>query len=249
MRKILLYICVITLFSCDVEDVKDCLRSHSEKETYQQAIIAIEEVIVRRDIQLSVKQSTVNKLEIITDQKSFENLNIDFNNQSLELSLSNVCPFGNSKPLVEIVLHVTDIRQIRNSSQYTIQSLGQLNFPFLRLISESFNDNEALNSGDFKMDIDVNNFGIVSSGISDFYITGKTNKMSLGIYDGSGAFYGENLQAEEADIFYRSSRNSRLNVKQKAVGEIRSTGSIYFQQKPETFTIECFYTGCWFVTD
>ncbi|SEA65446.1 GIN domain-containing protein [Psychroflexus halocasei] len=249
MRNIFFYIFIITLFSCDIEDAKDCLRSHSEKETYEQTIIAIEEVIVRRDIQLSVKQSTENKLEIITDQKSFENLNIEFNNQTLELSLDNVCPFGNSEPFAEIVLHVTDIRQIRNSSQYTIQSLGQLNFPFLRLISESYNDNDALNSGDFKMDIDVNNFGIVSSGISDFYITGKTNKMSLGFYDGSGAFYGENLQAQEVDIFYRSSRNSQLNVQQKAVGEIRSTGSIYFQQTPNNLAIECFYTGCWFVTD
>lgn len=246
MRKIYLLLCVMAFVSCGIEEAKDCLHSSKLTEVYEEYITEIDTLIVRRDIQVSIEQSTENKIKVITNDRTYEKLKRNISGRTLELSLDDVCPFGNSKPLVKIVLSVTSIAQIRNSSQYTISSIGQLSFPFMRLISESFNDNDALNSGDFKMDLDVADLGIVSSGISDFYITGKTEKLQLGFYDGSGAFYGTNLDAKKADIFYRSSRDSQLNVQQKATGEVRSTGSLFFQQKPDTLAIECFYTGCWF---
>lgn len=249
MRKIYLLLCVIVLTSCGIEEAKDCLHSSKLTEVYEEYITEIDTLIVRRDIEVSIKQSTENKIKVITNDRTYKKLKRDMSGKTLELSLDDVCPFGSSKPLVKVVLSVTSIKQIRNSSQYTISSVGQLNFPFMRLISESFNDNDALNSGDFKMDLNVPDLGIVSSGISDFYIKGKTEQLQLGFYNGSGAFYGKDLKAQKADIFYRSSRDSQLNVQQKATGEVRSTGSIFFQQKPDILAIECFYTGCWFTLD
>lgn len=90
MRKIYLLLCVIAFASCGVEEAKDCLHSSKLTEVYEEYITEIDTLIVRRDIQVSIEQSTENKIKVITNDRSYKKLKQDLSGKTLELSLDDV---------------------------------------------------------------------------------------------------------------------------------------------------------------
>jgi hypothetical protein len=118
-----------------------------------------------------------------------------------------------------------------------------LEFEKLSLVSEDFNDTEALSLGNFKIEVDNSLVNITGSGISDFELSGKTERLNFGTFSGSGTVSARQLEAEVVTFFHRSFKNAVVTPIQRLEGEIRSFGHIISTKKPPQIDVKAFYTG------
>jgi len=79
--------------------------------------------------------------------------------------------------------------------------------------------------------------------VSSFYITGQTENLYIGFFSGSGRFEGENLTAQNVEVFHRGSNNIIVNPQLSITGALYSTGDLVSVNRPETVEVEEFYTG------
>ncbi|MCK5400371.1 MAG: DUF2807 domain-containing protein, partial [Flavobacteriaceae bacterium] len=97
--------------------------------------------------------------------------------------------------------------------------------------------------GDFRLDVNLITLRIVTNNISTFYITGQTENLNVGFFAGAGRFEGENLIAQNVNIFHRGSNDMIVNPQESLTGELRSTGDLISVNQPPVVTVEQFYTG------
>ena len=73
--------------------------------------------------------------------------------------------------------------------------------------------------------------------------SGFANTVQLGFYSGNARFEGRHFEAQEVNIYQRSSNDMIINVHQSLTGEIRSTGDVILVNTPPIVEIEQYYTG------
>ncbi len=84
---------------------------------------------------------------------------------------------------------------------------------------------------------------LVSNNISSFYISGQVVDLFIGFYSGAGRFEGENLEAQNIDVYHRGSNDMVVNPQQSLTGELRGTGDLISLNSPPIVEIEQLYTG------
>jgi hypothetical protein len=112
----------------------------------------------------------------------------------------------------------------------------------LTLTSENYNE-DYVNVGDFSLLIDNQDLNIISNNVSNFTITGKTNNLFAGFYAGVGKFNGENLMAQNVNLFHRGINEIIVSPTQQLTGEIRSSGNVISVNKPPIIKVKEFYSG------
>jgi hypothetical protein len=112
------------------------------------------------------------------------------------------------------------------------------------LVSEDFNDTGVShNDGDFDLEVNCNEIGIVFNNLSNVFISGSVNDLTIGFYSGDSRFEGANLIAQHINIFQRSSNDMIVNPQQSLKGEIRGTGDVISLNHPPIVEVEEYYTG------
>ena len=84
---------------------------------------------------------------------------------------------------------------------------------------------------------------VVANNISSFYISGTVTNLYVGFFSGAGRFQGENLIAQNVDIFHRGSNDVIVNPHVSLSGELRGVGDLISVNEPPTVNVEQFYTG------
>jgi hypothetical protein len=244
MKKyIAILISTFFLNSCDADSTKDCLRGSGKTETRVLDISGLEQLTIRENISLKITFSTEESLEITGGKYHLDQLEIVQNGNEFEFKVDGLCSTGFSEAPIVIKLKSSRLKYVRNSSQFDVISTNTLEFEELTLVSEDFNDTEALSLGNFKIEVDNSLVNIVGSGISDFELSGKTKRLNFGTFSGSGTVLARQLEAEVVTFFHRSFRNAVVTPIQRLEGEIRSSGNLISTKKPPQVDVEAFYTG------
>lgn len=79
--------------------------------------------------------------------------------------------------------------------------------------------------------------------MSNFTITGNTENLFIGFYAGVGKFNGENLMAQNVNLFHRGINEIIVSPTQQLTGEIRSSGNVISVNKPPIIKVKEFYSG------
>ncbi|MEZ4795615.1 MAG: head GIN domain-containing protein [Flavobacteriaceae bacterium] len=243
MKKIIYILSLLLIVACNSEDVFDCFQT--EGNLVQQEIIveAFERILVNRDVELIVKEGTEYKVVIETGDNLLNDIDVVVIGNQLQLSDNNTCNYVRDYGITKIYVTAPNLTEIRHSSQYDVSSEGVLTYPNLRIISEDFFEPENFTVGDFRLQVEVDKLNAVANNISSFYISGTVNNLIIGFFSGAGRFEGENLIAQNIEVFHRGSNDMIVNPQMSLSGELRGTGNLISVNQPPMVNVQQFYTG------
>lgn len=249
MKKLIYILTLVLVFSCNSEDANDCFQTSGS--IIQQEIIvdAFTKILVNRDVELIVKEGVEYEVIIETGKNLLNDVEALIVDDELQLTDHNTCNYFRDYGITKIYVTAPNITEIRSSTQYDVSSNGILKFNSLTLISEDFNVPGSFTVGDFRLAVNLTTLRIVTNNISSFYITGQTENLNIGFFAGAGRFEGENLIAQNVNVFHRGSNDMIVNPQQSLTGELRSTGDLISVNHPPIVDVEQFYTGQLIIED
>ncbi|MFB9053440.1 head GIN domain-containing protein [Formosa undariae] len=243
MKNILALLIVLCVCSCDSESANDCFQTTGTSISRTIDIDAFDKILVNRNIELTLIQGPELKAVIETGENLINDVEVKVVNGELQLTDNNTCNLFRDYDPTKITITAPTFYQIRSSTQFDIKSEGFLTLEKLILLSEDYNNPEGFTVGDFRLQLDVEELEVVSNNISVFYISGTTNKLSVGFYAGGGRFEGANLIANSVTIFHRGSNDMIVNPQESLTGELVSTGDLISKNRPETIGVDAKFKG------
>jgi len=243
MKQIIYILICLLLVACNSEDASDCFQTEGHLVQQEVVVNTFEKILVNRDIELIVKEGLEYEVIVETGKNLLNDVEAIVVGNELQLTDNNGCNYVRDYGITKVYVTAPNIKEIRNSSQYEISSNGILTYPSLKLLSEDFNAPESFTVGDFRLQINNDKLNIVSNNISSFYISGTVNELFVGFYSGAGRFEGENLVAQNVDVFHRGSNDMIVNPQVSLSGELRGTGNLISVNPPLTVNVDELYIG------
>jgi hypothetical protein len=244
IMKNIVYLFVVTLIvACNSEDAFDCFQTEGSLVQQEIAIGTFERILVNRDVELIVKEGPEYKVVIETGANLLNDVEAVVVGNQLQLTDHNSCNYVRDYGITKVYVTAPNLKEIRQSSQYEVSSDGVLTYPELSLVSEDFNAPGSFTVGDFKLQVAIEDLEVVANNISSFYISGTVNNLDIGFFSGAGRFEGENLVAQNVDVFHRGSNAMIVNPQESLTGELRGTGNLISVNEPPIVEVEQFYTG------
>mgnify|MGYP001071860594 CR=1 FL=1 len=243
IKKITSLFLLFCFCSCSPDAIEDCFTSAGNTETREIELAAFDKITIRKNIELQITYSENQQISIEAGSKKLNDIILNLKEDHLEIKANDLCASGFKNPPYIIHLKTPNLKEIRNSSQFKVQSKNTLHFDELTLISENYNDNSALAIGDFNLDLNTNELFISHAGISDFYLKGTSNYLNIGFYTGSGRIFGESLVANKIDIYHRGFGDVHVFPIEEISGELLSTGNLILHNNPMHIDVDRLLTG------
>lgn len=229
--------------SCDSDSAFDCIQAAGNTVQIEIEVTSFEKIIVHRDVELIISEGPEFEVTIESGENLINDIEVNVVNGQLELTDNNSCNFVREYGITKVFVTAPNIMEIRNSSQYEVSSVGILNYPDLKLISEDFNALQEFTVGDFRLQVNSTSIQIVSNNISSYYISGQSENLNIGFFAGAGRFEGADLIAQNIDVFHRGSNDMIVNPQQSLTGELRGTGDLISLNQPSIVEVHQFYIG------
>ena len=242
MKKIV-YVVLLLVFACNSEDASDCFQSSGDIIQQEINTSSFERIFVNRDIELIIKDAPNHKVTIETGENLINDVIAEVVDNQLILTDYNTCNYVRDYGITKIYIEAPNLTEIRTSTQYDISSDGTLNYNNLNLYSEDFDIQNDFTVGDMRLTVNSQNLTIASNNLSFFYINGEVNSLTIGFYAGAGRFEGENLIAQNVNVYHRGSNDMVVNPQQSLTGQLRGTGNLIAVNQPDTVDINQIYTG------
>lgn len=244
MKKVLYIISIFFIIACDSEDAGDCFQKAGNIVQQEIVVDAFDKIFINRDIELIIKEGTTQKVTIETGENLLNDVEAIVLDGKLILTDNNTCNNVRDYGITKVYITSSNITEIRSSTQYDVSSDGVLTYPSLTVLSEDFNvpENE-FTSGNFKLQINNNSFRLVFNNLSNCFISGETNNLSITFAAGTSRFEGRNLIAQNVSILNRSSNDMIVNPQQSITGKISGTGDVIAVNTPPTVDVEEVYKG------
>ena len=244
MKKFLYLILTVFLVACNGDNVPDCFQNAGAIVQEEFQVQSFDKIIVFERVELIIIQSDIQKVVVETGEHLMNDIKVNVVDGQLVLKNKNACNLIRDYGITKVFVETPDLIEVRNSSGLSVRSIGYLNFPILTLISENHNNNEVTHTdGDFDLKFNGISLNISTNNLSNVFISGTVDNLFIGFYSGNGRFEGENLIAQNIEIFQRSSNDMILNPQQSITGEVRSTGDVILVNEPPIVNVQQFYTG------
>ncbi|MFD2822101.1 head GIN domain-containing protein [Lacinutrix iliipiscaria] len=243
MKHYIYLILALCILSCDSESANDCFQESGNSIQEEFIVSDFEKILVNRNVELILKEGPDIQVIIETGENLLNDIDVKVVNNELQLTDNNICNYVRDYASTKVYVTAPNITHIRSSTQFDISSDGVLNYDSLRLLSEDFSASGTFTVGDFKLVVNTQNLRITSNNISSYYISGETEDLFVGFYSGTGRFQGENLIAQNVDIYHRASNDMVVHPQLSLTGELRGTGNLISLNVPPTVEVEELYTG------
>ena len=241
--KYLVYIIIFFLFACNSEDAGDCFQTAGTTIQQEFEVTSFEKILVNRNVQLILKEGVDYYVLVETGGNLINDVSVEVVDNQLRLTDDNTCNYVRDYTATKVYVTAPNITEIRSSTQFEVQSDGVLNYPSINLLCEDSNETGTFTVGDFRMQFNSNQVRVVANNISFFYLSGTVNNLFVGFYSGAGRFEGENLIAQNVEVYHRGSNDMIVNPQQELTGELRGTGDLNSVNEPPIVDVEQLYTG------
>ncbi|MFD2915585.1 head GIN domain-containing protein [Psychroserpens luteus] len=244
MKRLVYTVFTILLLSCNGENAPDCFQNSGDIIEKEFDVEVFTEITVFPRVELIVTDGPIQSVLVQTGEYLMSDIEVKVEGGRLELYNNNACNLTRDYSLTKVFVTTPNLSEIRNGSSLTVSSQGVLSYEVLKLISEDFSEDDAVNAdGNFQLEVDCNRLNVVVNNLSSVFVSGEVNNLFLGYYSGDSRFEGRNLIAQDVHVFHRSSNDFVINAQQSLTGEIRSTGDVILVNTPPTIDVEQFYTG------
>jgi len=238
-------LCFLFLFvSCNSENAPDCLQNAGDLTRIEIEVADFSSITVFERLNLVLQQGDAQKVEIESGELLLDEISAKVEGERLVLRNENGCNLFRDYGLSTIYVTSPNIEEIRSSTGLRILSQGALNYPSLRLISESFNNPETeTTSGTFDLELQNESVSIVVNGIAFFDLRGATQNLAITIAAGDTRIESENLVSEIVEINHRGTNDVNVNAQQRLLGIIRGYGDVISVNRPPQVEVEETFEG------
>ena len=178
MKKIIYICCLITIFSCNSEDAGDCIQTAGTIIKQEIEVAPFTRILVNKKIALVISEGPTQKVIVETGKNLMPDIEVQVIDNQIILTNHNSCNYFRDYGITKVYITAPDISEIRNASELNVTSEGLLTFPNLFLESTGIG-NTFLAVGDFDLNIDNSKVTVLSNGISNFYLSGKTKELTI----------------------------------------------------------------------
>ena len=232
MRKIIYLCCLITIFGCNNEDSGDCLQTAGTIIQQEIDVAPFTKILVNKKVALVINEGPIQKVIVETGENLMPDIEVQVLDNQIILTNHNSCNFFRDYGITKVYITSPNISEIRNASELNVTSESLLTFPNLFLESAGIG-NTFLAVGDFNLIIDNSKVTVLSNGISNFYLSGKTKDLTIYFANGDTRFEGKNLISENVTILQVSSNDILIHPTKSLKGTIHSVGNVIsFNQPP-----------------
>ncbi|OBQ57372.1 DUF2807 domain-containing protein [Tamlana sp. s12] len=243
MKKLFYIISFILIFACDSESANDCFQTAGTVIQEEVSVDPFETILVNKDIELIIKEGSPQKVLIETGKNLMPDVSAIVENGQLTLTDANSCNLIRDYHTTIVYVTAPNITEIRSSTQRGIQSDGVLTYPELTLLSENYGAPGTYTNGEFYLEVDNRSLKFVFNNLSNAYVKGKTESLSVSFYSGTSRFEGRELVAQKVWAYNRSSNDIIVNPYLELKGKIVGTGDIISINKPPVVDVEEDYKG------
>lgn len=246
MKKGICYIlwgtCILT--SCEGDQVNDCFQAAGDTIQRTYSLPFFSEIRIEDDVSLVIKQGPAQEVVIETGDNLVSDVSVEVDGEILVVKDNNRCNFVRDYGITKLFVTTPDLKKIRNSSEFDVRGEGVLQFPSLRLVSNTTEGIEdSRKSGDFILKLNCEELWVEANGFSGFYLEGFSAKATIAFEDEVPRLEAENLGVNELRIFQRSANKMIVNPIQSIVGIIRGTGDVICVNHPPIVDVVQIYTG------
>ncbi len=229
-------------YSCGGEQAPDCLQTAGD--TVQQEVIteAFNKILVQEGIEMILREGIDYNVVIETGSNLLNEVEVTVKNNQLVLANTNRCNWFRSYAPVKVYVTTPTLTEIRTSTQFNIRSEGVLTYPQFSVLSEDYSG-DYLNTGDVYLTIQNHAFLVTFNNLSNCYISGQTDVLTVGYYGGNGRFEGADLVAKQVHVFHRSSNDIIVYPTESLEGELHSTGNLIARTVPPVVAVTAYYKG------
>lgn len=244
MKKLIFILISVFIISCNSEYGPDCLQTEGNivQETYE--VDDFHSIQVWERVKLYVSYGEVQNVLVETGENLLNEIQLKVEDSVLTVSNRNSCNLVRDYDVTKVYVTSPNIKQIRNSSGLTVESIGVLTYSFLDLVSEDRHKPEEYHvDGDFDMDLDVDWVNVNANGISKFYLRGKAWGGFFGLFDGDVRVEAADLEIQNVKFYHRSTNKLIVAPIQVLEGEIWGLGDVISKSQPPIILVEEFFTG------
>jgi Putative auto-transporter adhesin, head GIN domain len=246
MRKQIMYIVGIAwlFISCNGDNANDCFQAAGNTIQTTFSVPFFSEIRIEDDVSLIIKQGSVQEVVIETGDNLLNDISVVVDGGILIVKDNNRCNFVRDYGITKLFVTTPDLKKIRNSSEFDVRSEGELQFPSLRLVSNTTEGIEdSRKSGDFILRLKCEELWVEANGFSGFYLEGFSEKATVAFEDEVPRLEARNLIVNELRIFQRSANKMIVNPVESIVGIIKGTGDVICVNHPPIVEVEQIYTG------
>lgn len=235
---------MIVYSSCDSVNSLDCFQATGDLVQEEFEVPGFKKIQVWERVQLFVSTGETQSVRVETGENLMNEIKLKVEDSVLTISDRNSCNLSRDYAVTKVYVTTPELEQIRNSSGFTVESIGTLRYPYLDLVSsDRVTEGVYHKDGDFRLNIDLDWLNINANGLSKFYLTGSTWGGFFGLWDGDVRVEAEDLDIQKVLFFHRSSNKLIVNPQQFLIGEIRGVGDVISLNRPPTVEVEEFYSG------
>ena len=192
-------------------------------------------------ISLVITEGPVYKVEVQTGENLMSNIQATAADGLLTLKDNTTCNWVRDYGNIVVYVTAPNIKEINSKTEKIISSNGVLTYPILSLISIDISDGAG--TGDFNIQIDNSQLVINNNNVSRYYISGQTDNLVVGFYNGNGRFEGGNLKVKTINIYHRGSNDMTLKPTESITGKMVSTGNVILKNNPPIVDVQELYYG------
>jgi hypothetical protein len=244
IKHILVFGLTVLLVGCNSESASDCFQSAGTISRKEVTVANFTKITVFENVSLVLKQGLEIKVEVETGENLRNEVTATVEDGRLLLRDTNDCNYVREYGLTKIYVTAPNVDEIRSSTGLKIESDGVLEYPVLRLISESFNNPESeTKDGEFDLELDSDYVSILVNGISYFKLRGTTDVFKVTIAAGDSRTEAQKLTAIRVEFDHRGSNDLLVNPQESLTGEIRGTGNVVSYDSPALVEVDELYKG------
>ena len=244
MKKYLLVLLVFALFSCDSEDAPGCIQTAGEIVSEEIEVEAFEEINVFDDVKLFIQQGPEQKVVVETGKNLLTGISVEVVDNRLYIRNEKSCNYIRDYGITKVTVTTPELSWLQNSSHQPIQSIGVLNFPtlWLRSLNQERNP-EIYTNGDFILNLEVSSLRITNDNVSNYFLSGKVDRLDLFFAAGDGRLVAEDLETEHIDLMHRGTNKLIVNPQESIKGDIFGFGDVIAKNRPPEVRVKEHYTG------
>jgi len=242
MNKIYAFIALLLLISC--EKPGDCIKSAGPVTSKVIEGLAFSKILVNKGISVVIIEGENQKIDIRTGENLINDIEVSVASGMLTLSDNTSCNWTREYGETVVFITTPNLTDIYSKTEKTIFSQGLLTFPNLQLISmDAFDGYVGVGTGDFIMNLNCANLTIGTNTVAGFYLSGNVAQLNVNFYESGGVFHGQQLMANNINVYHRGTNDIILNPLESIRGDIFNTGNVICISHPPTVQVTEHYRG------
>lgn len=242
MKKFAYILTVLIIASCDNSNAPDCFKTEGDTIEKEFTVTQFTKITAFKNIELIITEALNYSVKVETGDNLIDNVSVSVEDGRLLLKDENNCNLTRDYNTTKVYVSAPNLTEIRNSSQFTVRSIGTLNYPDLNLYSEDYNG-DFYNNGIFNIEVNANSLNIVINNSTTNFISGMVTNLKVNHASGDGRFEGRNLIAQNVVVYHRGSNDIIVNPQASLTANLVSTGNVIAVNTPPIININQQFNG------